>query len=68
VLEFEEPSIETLQNQVALRHEFRVIRHRLELYGYCRKCETKLTGKAGRWEIEEVENASSNLVDASEEL
>ncbi len=38
ILEFEEPSIEALQVQVASRHGFEVLRHRLELYGHCRSC------------------------------
>jgi Fur family ferric uptake transcriptional regulator len=38
VFEFKEPKIETLQEQVARRHGFRPTMHRLDIYGYCRKC------------------------------
>ncbi len=38
VSEFEEPRIETLQEQVAKRHGFRPTAHRLDIYGYCREC------------------------------
>jgi Fur family ferric uptake transcriptional regulator len=56
VLEFEEPNIEKLQDQVASRHEFAVIRHRLELYGYCRNCRSDVDGSADRSEMEESES------------
>lgn len=38
VFEFKEPKIETLQEQVAKKHGFRATMHRLDIYGYCRKC------------------------------
>jgi Fur family ferric uptake transcriptional regulator len=38
VFEFKEPRIETLQVQVANKHGFRATMHRLDIYGYCRKC------------------------------
>lgn len=38
VYEFKEPKIETLQEQVAKKHGFRATMHRLDIYGYCRKC------------------------------
>ncbi len=38
VSEFEEPGIETLQNEVARRHGFVPTVHRLDIYGYCRNC------------------------------
>lgn len=38
VVEFQEPRIETLQEEVAKRHGFRPTMHRLDIYGYCRKC------------------------------
>ncbi|UCF96065.1 MAG: transcriptional repressor [Spirochaetaceae bacterium] len=46
VLEFEEASIEALQEQVASRHGFEVLRHRLELYGHCRNCRENGQGAA----------------------
>ncbi len=38
VSEFEEQGIETLQNEVARRHGFVPTAHRLDIYGYCRRC------------------------------
>ncbi len=39
VSEFKEPKIETLQEQVAKKHGFRPTMHRLDIYGYCRRCD-----------------------------
>lgn len=38
IVEFENPQIEALQEAVAGQHGFRIVRHRLELYGHCRRC------------------------------
>lgn len=38
IVEFENPQIEALQETVAREHGFRIVRHRLELYGLCRQC------------------------------
>jgi Fur family ferric uptake transcriptional regulator len=38
ILEFEDPGIEALQQQVASANGFRIERHRLEIYGICRRC------------------------------
>jgi len=38
VFEFKEPMIETLQEQVAKKHGFCPTMHRLDIYGYCRRC------------------------------
>jgi len=38
IIEFECAMIETAQNEIADRFEFRVLRHRHELYGHCRDC------------------------------
>lgn len=38
VSEFKEPGIETLQDEVARRHGFLPTTHRLDIYGYCRRC------------------------------
>lgn len=38
ILEFEDPRIEALQEQVARDHNFRIVSHRLELYGLCARC------------------------------
>jgi Fur family transcriptional regulator, ferric uptake regulator len=39
IFEFEDPKIEQLQQQVAERHGFTIISHRLELYGACSGCQ-----------------------------
>lgn len=38
ILEFENPTIESLQVLVAQEHHFIISHHILELYGYCRDC------------------------------
>jgi len=38
IVEFEDPRIEQLQEEVAGEHGFRIERHRLELYGHCSAC------------------------------
>lgn len=38
VLEFQEPRIESLQQEVAQRHDFTITSHSLRLFGLCRKC------------------------------
>ncbi len=45
ILEFEDPRIEELQEKVAAEHRFRIVSHRLEIYGLCEKCESKAKGK-----------------------
>ena len=35
IIEFENPDIERLQEEVARRHGFRVVSHKLEIYGRC---------------------------------
>jgi Fur family ferric uptake transcriptional regulator len=39
IIEFENKKIEELQEEVAKRNDFEVVRHRLELYGYCSRCK-----------------------------
>ncbi len=41
IVEFEDEGIETLQEEVAGKHGFRVVTHNLEMYGYCNKCDSK---------------------------
>ena len=41
IIEFENYKMEKLQEGVAKEHNFRTISHRLELYGYCEKCNRK---------------------------
>lgn len=38
VMEFEDEGIEAMQEQVARKHGFHPVAHRLEIYGYCRSC------------------------------
>jgi Fur family ferric uptake transcriptional regulator len=38
IIEFENPDIERLQEDVAARHNFTIYRHKLELYGLCAAC------------------------------
>lgn len=38
ITEFENKKIEKLQDEVAKQHGFEVKNHKLELYGYCKKC------------------------------
>jgi Fur family ferric uptake transcriptional regulator len=38
IIEFECSMIESAQNEIAARYEFRILRHRHELYGHCSAC------------------------------
>lgn len=38
ILEFEDPEIEDLQERIAKRYGFTLLRHRMELYGLCEAC------------------------------
>ncbi|MBI5189640.1 MAG: transcriptional repressor [Nitrospirae bacterium] len=40
IVEFKEPSIEEMQEDVARRYGFVVTDHKMELYGLCRTCST----------------------------
>ncbi len=48
VIEFENPDIEKLQERVTHRHGFHPISHRLEIYGFCRKCAPRKTAEGVR--------------------
>ena len=41
IIEFEDPTLETLQNGIAQRHRFKISHHRMELYGRCEECNRK---------------------------
>jgi Fur family ferric uptake transcriptional regulator len=44
IIEFEDEGIEELQHKVAARKGFKLVRHKLELYGVCQDCQaTKRT-------------------------
>ena len=40
IIEFKEPSIEKMQEDVARRYGFVVTDHKMELYGLCKSCST----------------------------
>ena len=46
IVEFEEPRIETLQEEIAARYGFSLRSHKHEMYGVCPACRTK-AGRAG---------------------
>ena len=41
IIEFEDEAIEALQRAVAEKHGFKLVRHKLELYGVCPDCQAK---------------------------
>lgn len=41
IVEFEEDNIEQLQQKVANKYGFKLVRHKLELYGICSDCRAK---------------------------
>ena len=47
ILEFENPTIESLQGLVAQEHHFIISHHILELYGYCRDCAQQRESDSG---------------------
>jgi Fur family ferric uptake transcriptional regulator len=45
ILEFEDRTLETLQDRIARRYHFKTFHHRMELYGLCSDCGSKKGGK-----------------------
>lgn len=41
IVEFENQTLEALQDEIAQRHRFKISHHRLELYGRCGECKRK---------------------------
>lgn len=41
VEEFVNPKIEEIQKRIASSHKFKMTAHKMELYGYCKKCAGK---------------------------
>src|SRR5689334_1929890 len=41
IVEFEEPRIEALQEEIAARHGFEVTSHKHEMYGTCPECQAR---------------------------
>ncbi|MCX8030366.1 MAG: transcriptional repressor [Thermodesulfovibrionales bacterium] len=39
VIEFYSPTLETLQDELCERENFKKVRHNLEIYGYCKDCK-----------------------------
>ena len=48
ITEFEEPRIETLQEEIAEQHGFELRSHKHEMYGVCPKCQKKTREKRPR--------------------
>jgi Fur family transcriptional regulator, ferric uptake regulator len=46
IIEFECEMIEKAQEQIAERYQFRVLRHRHELYGHCGKCQAEVARRS----------------------
>ena len=47
IIEFEEPRIEEIQEEVAEKHGFRLLSHKHEMYGVCASCQAKMNRAAG---------------------
>lgn len=47
IIEFEEPRIERIQEEVAEQHGFRLLSHKHEMYGVCASCQAKMNRAAG---------------------
>lgn len=45
IVEFENKSIERLQEQVAKKYNYTLLHHKHELYGHCKDCKEKLNEK-----------------------
>ncbi len=41
IIEFEDQTLEALQNRIAQHHRFKISHHRMELYGRCEECNRK---------------------------
>ena len=41
IIEFENDQIEELQDKVCKKHRFKLVNHKMELYGYCDSCVRK---------------------------
>ncbi len=41
IVEFENDQIEHLQDKVCRKHGFKLVHHKMELYGYCDRCAKK---------------------------
>ncbi|HZN63610.1 MAG TPA: Fur family transcriptional regulator [Planctomycetota bacterium] len=48
VIEFREPRIERLQDEVTRRHHFTAMYHSHKIFGYCRRCQSKAPQRVER--------------------
>ncbi len=48
IQEFVNPKIERLQETICKRHRFRLLNHKMELYGHCRRCQRSAGGDTSR--------------------
>ena len=48
IVEFEEPRVEALQEEIATRHGFEIRTHKHELYGVCPSCRKRLANSSKR--------------------
>ena len=46
IIEFQEPRIEALQEQIMKDHGFRITSHSLRLFGYCEECQASATDQS----------------------
>jgi Fur family ferric uptake transcriptional regulator len=44
IIEFENDAIEALQEGVCRKYKFKLVNHKMELYGYCEKCARRREG------------------------
>jgi Fur family ferric uptake transcriptional regulator len=56
IVEFEEPRIEVLQEEIAERHGFLLRSHKHEMYGVCPKCQGSQGRKNGETKAERRRN------------
>ena len=57
IIEFQEPRVETLQQEVVIRYGYQLLSHTHKLYGLCRRCQRShptLPAKPPRLHVEEI--------------
>ena len=58
IVEFKEPQIDALQNAVCEAHQFKPVRYRNEIIGYCSECQAELEAAATTKSEEPISNDS----------